>query len=81
MLDGAVRLASDPNLPETQFIPYPSTWLNREGWNDEPYPDKVRAGAKMSNAQRNLLEYERTMKGVSDGEGRSPRAIGTDQPY
>ena len=21
---------------ETQFIPYPATWLNREGWNDAP---------------------------------------------
>lgn len=81
MLDGAVRMASDPNLPETTFIPHPSTWLNREGWNDEPYPDQSRKGAKMSNAQRNLLDYERAMKGVPDGEGRSPRAIGTDQPY
>jgi len=40
ILEGAKRLASDPNLPETQFIPYPSTWLNREGWGDEPFPAK-----------------------------------------
>lgn len=38
ILDGTKRLASDPNLPPTQFIPYPATWLNREGWNDDPYP-------------------------------------------
>lgn len=23
---------------EPQFIPHPATWLNREGWNDEPPP-------------------------------------------
>lgn len=35
---GAKRLAADPNLPEKNFIPHPSTWLNRGGWDDEPYP-------------------------------------------
>lgn len=38
VLDGAKRLASDPNLPESQFIPHPATWLNRDGWEDEPLP-------------------------------------------
>ena len=37
---GAVKLANDPNLPETTFIPHPATWLNRHGWEDEPYPDR-----------------------------------------
>ena len=40
ILDGVVRLQADPNLPDTQFIPYPATWLNREGWGDEPYPKR-----------------------------------------
>ena len=40
IIAGARRLADDPNLPETRFIPYPATWLNREGWGDEPYPDE-----------------------------------------
>lgn len=40
ILEGVRRLASDRNLPETQFIPYPSTWLNREGWGDDPFPEK-----------------------------------------
>lgn len=35
---GAYRLRTDPNLPDKQFIPYPATWLNRDGWEDEPYP-------------------------------------------
>ncbi|QNQ90736.1 hypothetical protein GP475_08860 [Corynebacterium poyangense] len=37
---GAKRLASDPNLPEKQYIPHPATWLNRDGWDDEPLPSK-----------------------------------------
>jgi len=40
VLEGATRLANDPNLPSAQFIPYPATWINREGWNDDPYPER-----------------------------------------
>ena len=46
VIDGARRLAADPNLPEAQFIPHPSTWLERDGWEDEPLP--ARAGATTS---------------------------------
>ena len=38
ILDGARRLAQDPNLPEPRFIAYPATWLNRDGWGDDPQP-------------------------------------------
>lgn len=40
VIDGALRLAQDPNLPESQFIPHPTTWLNRGGWQDEPLPSR-----------------------------------------
>jgi len=40
ILDATAILAGDPNLPPKQFIPYPATWLNRAGWEDEPYPDR-----------------------------------------
>lgn len=40
IIAGAVRLAQDPNLPDMQFVPHPATWLNRDGWDDEPYPAK-----------------------------------------
>jgi hypothetical protein len=35
---GAKRFAADPHLPAKQFIPHPSTWLARGGWQDEPCP-------------------------------------------
>ena len=38
IIDGAHRLANDPNLPEQKFIPHPTTWLERNGWEDEPLP-------------------------------------------
>ena len=40
ILDGVRRMAADPNLPVKQFIPYPATWLNRDGWDDEPFPPR-----------------------------------------
>ena len=40
ILAGVRRMAADPNLPVKQFIPYPATWLNRDGWDDEPFPPR-----------------------------------------
>jgi hypothetical protein len=44
IIAGVERLRLDPNLPEKNFIPHPATWLNREGWNDEPFPPRIRPG-------------------------------------
>jgi hypothetical protein len=35
IIAAAVAYRDNPGRPETQFIPHASTWLNREGWNDE----------------------------------------------
>lgn len=40
IISAACQLRDDPNLPDKQFIPHPATWLNRDGWNDEPPPPK-----------------------------------------
>lgn len=40
VIDGARRLAADPNLPEQKYIPHPKTWLERDGWDDEPLPSQ-----------------------------------------
>lgn len=37
VLQGAARLANDPNLPAPQYIPRAATWLNQERWADDPY--------------------------------------------
>ena len=43
LLEAVTALANDPNLPETTFIKHPATWLNTEGWEDEPFPKRVRS--------------------------------------
>jgi hypothetical protein len=43
VLAGVQAYARDPNLPEPQFIPHASTWLNNERWNDGPLPARSRA--------------------------------------
>ena len=46
IIDGAHRLAGDPNLPEAQYIPHPTTWLERNGWEDAPLPPRFRTGSE-----------------------------------
>lgn len=45
---GAAKLSRDPNLPAIQYVPYPATWINREGWNDEPYPARERTKEELA---------------------------------
>jgi len=40
LIDGALRLAQDPNCREA-FTPHGSTWLNERRWEDGPLPDRT----------------------------------------
>jgi hypothetical protein len=40
IITAAHAFARDPNLPEPQFVPHASTWLNGERWNDGPLPPR-----------------------------------------
>lgn len=57
IVDAAIAYRDNPGRPERQFIPYPATWLNREGWNDE-LPSG--ASAPMDRA-RDVLDLGRQM--------------------
>ena len=59
LVTGALRLAQDPNLPATQYIPYPTTWLNREGWNDDPYPERQRSPEEIAAQAKALRDRQR----------------------
>ena len=50
IMAGVERLAGDPNLPAPEFIPHPATWLNRGGWDDAPYPQRLRTKADEERA-------------------------------
>ena len=68
IIGGAELMALDPNLPDKQFVPHPSTWLNRSGWLDEPYPereiskDEKLARDRASSEMRRAKEIERTRR-------------------
>lgn len=66
ILDGARRLRDDPNLPETQYVPHPSTWINREGWEDDPLPAR-RGSAPKSNAAQ-AAQYARALEARERGQ-------------
>lgn len=55
ILAGAERYRDDPNR-EDAFTQYPATWLNAEGWDDDPLPLRVTTGVrKLTNAEQGAL--------------------------
>lgn len=59
IIQSAHQLANDPNLPEAQYIPHASTWLNRAGWLDEPYPEREQTADERAEALRAKAELDR----------------------
>lgn len=57
ILDGAHRLRDDPNR-EDQFTPLAASWLNADGWEDEPLPERGKADEGLTTRQRRFLESE-----------------------
>jgi hypothetical protein len=70
ILAGAIRFANDPNLPQGEFIPYPTTWLNGDRWDDGPLPERTKSKEELQNEarmaekarQERLRESERIRK-------------------
>lgn len=69
IIEGAQRLASDPNL-DLQFCPHPSTWLNGERWTDAPLPGKQSKNLASLNTalniSRQLEERERNNAAIGN---------------
>jgi len=59
IIRGVKRLANDPNLPETQYIPYPATWLNAQGWSNDPYPERKRTAEELEAIRAEKYARER----------------------
>jgi hypothetical protein len=59
VVTGALALSQDPNLPPSQYVPYPTTWLNREGWNDDPYPERQRTPEEIAAQAKALRDKQR----------------------
>lgn len=58
---GARRLKHDPNLPPAQYIPHPTTWLNREGWLDDPYAPREKSKEDLVAEARAKAAREREL--------------------
>jgi hypothetical protein len=59
ILAGVIRFSADPNLPEEKrFIKNPATWLNSNGWEEGPLPDR----RKSSKQKTDWDELERYAK-------------------
>jgi len=41
---------------DINYVPHPSTWLNREGWKDEPPPPRTRASPQQHNNTKDRAE-------------------------
>ena len=54
ILAGAIKFASDPNLPEQQYIKHPATWLNADAWENGPLP--ARKGGNSKEAEKKRLD-------------------------
>lgn len=67
IIEGARRYAADPNR-EDAFTAHASTWLNRDGWGDEPLP--ARTGRRPSATALYL-----DAASAFDGWGDEPKAL------
>lgn len=72
IIAGVQRLQLDPNLPERNFIPHPATWLNREGWNDEPFPARNRPTDKPSteDKMRNTIALAQALQAAASPQAQ-----------
>ena len=67
VFEGVAKFAADPNLPPAQFIPHPTTWLNRQGWLDEPLPPREKTAEDLvaeraKKASKDRLASEQYLK-------------------
>lgn len=65
--DAIERYATDPNLPEEQFIPHASTWLNQERWSDGALPARLQKPVSSDNAKA-ILERAIALQERMSGE-------------
>jgi hypothetical protein len=74
---GAERYRDDPNR-EDAFTQYPATWLNAEGWDDDPLPLRVTMGVrKLTNAEQGAL-LVRKFEAEEAAEKLRPKEIDFD---
>ena len=69
VLAGAIRFAHDRNLPDAEFIPHPTTWLNGDRWQDGPLPERKKTKEEQEKEWA-LAEQERRAKALEAQQER-----------
>jgi hypothetical protein len=69
LMEGVQRFVVDPNLPEPQFIPHASTWLNGGRWSDGPLPPRAGQRGRIAVSESNM-ERLRKAAGAQSAIGR-----------
>lgn len=64
---------------EGELIPHPSTWLNRDGWNDEVMPEGTRTGTLGATGETQFERSARERTHELTGGLASAKAPGTPQ--
>ena len=60
IIAGVIRLSNDPNLPEEKrFIKNPATWLNADGWQEGPLPERRKSKQKPQTDWEALKQWAR----------------------
>jgi len=84
IVGGAARYRDDPNR-EPAFTAHPTTWLNRDGWDDDPLPTRNArdprprdiAGERIGRAARAIRGGERDGDRTG-GDARRALGVGVD---
>jgi hypothetical protein len=83
ILDGARRYRAwaQESGQDTRFVPYPATWLNRDGWEDElveltPAPTLPATGPRrLTAAEQNLAEFQNMHGLTPEAQAAMQRAL------
>jgi len=62
VMAGVEQYGNDPNLPEPEFIPMASTWLNQGRYKDPPLPPKTRTKEELDAYEAERRAQERKEK-------------------
>ena len=74
VIAGATRLRDDPHRAE-HILPHPSTWLNQDRWEDDPYPPPPSNGHTIGDKKAGVRELIRELEARYDDVGRG-RTVG-----
>jgi hypothetical protein len=71
---GAQKYAHDPNLPEPRYIKHAATWLNADGWANDPLPSRTSASGHSNRAESTFNNAVNIAKQFYEQEyGSSPQ--------